>query len=241
MRDLQKAAEMARDAYQDTLGTAIKYENPRTSMVAFLTRDYGTNEDWLVFRGTDSIKDWAYNFNFLPVRVQGSWIHCGFWLAHRSIWKDIRKDLNPAKKLKIVGHSLGGALAEASVLMLKKQNFKHIDLYTFGKPNLFAKFQRDKQAQLDFPAFKKQVSVVNSSDVVARVPRIGYRAALNQTQLWFGPNGRDAVDPSTETKRKEWDLSESISDHGMDGYCVRMEAFVKRKKKVAALASKLRE
>ena len=83
--------------------------------------------------------------------------------------------------------------------------------------------------------------MVNSSDVVARVPRIGYRAALNQTQLWFGPNGRDAVDPSSETKRKEWDLSESISDHGMDGYCVRMEAFVKRKKKVAALASKLRE
>jgi predicted lipase len=241
MRDLQKAANLAREAYNETIAGAIKYENKRTSMVAFLERDQGNSEDWLVFRGTDSIKDWAYNFNFLPVRVQGSWIHCGFWLAHRSLWKKIRKDLNPAKKLKIVGHSLGGAMAEASVLMLKKQNFKHIDLYAFGKPNLFAKFQRDKQAQLDFPAFKKQVSVVNSSDVVARVPRIGYRAALNQTQLWFGPEGVNAIDPESSTKRKQWDMSESISDHGMDGYCMRMEAFLKRKKKVAALASKLRE
>lgn len=241
MHELQKAAQMARDAYNDTIPGGIKYENKRTSMVAFLVRDYGKDEDWLVFRGTDSIKDWAYNFNFLPVRVQGSWIHCGFWLAHRSIWKDIRKDLNPAKKLKIVGHSLGGALAEASILMLKRQNFKHIDLYTFGKPNLFAKFQRDKQAQLDFPAFKKQVSVVNSSDVVARVPRLGYRAALNQTQLWYGPKGRDKINPASAIKKKEWDLSDSIKDHGMDGYCLRTESFLKRKKNVAALASKLRE
>ena len=241
MRELLKAANLAREAYQDTIPGAIKYENKRTSMVAFLIRDYGKNEDWLVFRGTDSIKDWAYNFNFLPVRVQGSWIHCGFWLAHRSIWKKIRKDLNPARRLVVVGHSLGGALAEASVLMLKRELFKHIDLYAFGKPNLFAKFQRDKQAQLDFPAFKRQVSVVNSSDVVARVPRIGYRAALNQTQLWFGPKGRDVINPVAPLKKREWEISESIKDHGMDGYCLRMEAFLKRKKKVGALSSKLRE
>ena len=240
MKILQKAADMARDAYNDTIIGTIKYENKRTSMVAFLKHDHGANEDWLIFRGTDSIKDWAFNLNFLPVRIQGSWIHCGFWLAHRSLWKDIRKDLNPAKRLVIVGHSLGAAMGECSVLMLKKQNFKHIDLITFGKPNLFAKWQRKKQAQLDFPAFKKQLSVVNSSDVVARVPRVGYRAALNQTQLWFGPKS-DIVNPPSETKRKEWDLSESITDHGMDGYCSRTTAFLKRKKKVAALSSKLRE
>lgn len=239
MQNLLQAASFARLSYRDKIAATTKYENKKTSMVAFLKRN--NEEDWLVFRGTDSLKDWAYNANFLPVRVQGSWVHCGFWLAHRSLWKQIRKDLNPSKRLVIVGHSLGGALAELSVLYLKKQNFKHIDLYTFGKPNVFAKWQRKKQAQLAFSAFKQQVSVVHSSDVVARIPRLGYRAALNQTQLWLGPDGNDVVDPASDLKRKEWDLSESVADHGMDGYCDRIELFTKNPQKVAALALKLRE
>ena len=61
MKILQKAADMARDAYNDTIIGTIKYENKRTSMVAFLKHDHGANEDWLIFRGTDSIKDWAFN------------------------------------------------------------------------------------------------------------------------------------------------------------------------------------
>ena len=224
---------------------AIKFENKRTSTVAYLLRQ--EHRQWLIWRGTESAKDWIYNLAIIPIRIRGgSWIHGGFYLAHKSVWKDIKKELDVDKPLMVVGHSLGAALSETTVLRLKdakkegfKKRFVRIDLIAFGKPNLFFKYQRSKKAQLAFPGFKTQLSVVNSSDVVARVPRLGYRPALNQTQLWFGPDC-DMIDPETSVKREHWDLSSSITDHGMDGYCSRMTTFCESSS-VATLSSKLRE
>ena len=238
MQNLLIAARYANSAYEDQIRGAKKFYNEKTSMVAYLRKE--RDQDWLAFRGTDSMKDWAYNVNFLPIRAHGSWVHWGFWRAHKSIWPEIRKELDPGRCLNIVGHSLGGALSELSVLCLRNESFREINLYTFGKPNVFAKWQRRKGAQLDFPAFKHQVSVVNSSDVVARVPRIGYRAARNQTQLWFGPNG-DLVNPETAIKRQHWDLLDSVSDHDMGEYCKRVEACLNDSDLVAALSSNVRE
>jgi len=238
MKNLKNAALLCKQAYKSGIPKTLKIENKKTSMVAFLKRE--KNANWLVFRGTDSLKDWAYNANFLPVRVQGSWIHCGFWLAHRSIWKEIRKELDPQKKLIVTGHSLGGALAEISILYLMRKGFKNVDLITFGKPNVFAKWQRGKQARLNGEGFKVQLSVVNGSDVVARIPRIGYRAALNQTQLWFAEN-EDFVDPTPEMKKDQWEMFSSVSSHDMSKYCERVDDFLESGFLVATLTSSLRE
>ena len=245
---LRRAALMAQAAYEDAdlmAAGALKFENKRTSTVAYLLRQ--EHRQWLIWRGTESAKDWIYNLAIIPIRIRGgSWIHGGFYLAHRSVWSDIRKELDPDKPLVVVGHSLGGALSEVTVLRLKnakkegfKKRFARIDLMAFGKPNLFFRFQRRKNAEMSFTGFKTHLSVVNSSDLVARIPRFGYRPARNQTQLWFGPDD-DIINPTTALKREHWDLSASITDHGMDGYCSRMTTFCESST-VATLSSKLRE
>lgn len=246
---LRRAALMAQAAYEpdDALmdAGALKFENKRTSTVAYLLRQ--EHRQWLIWRGTESAKDWIFNLAIIPIRTRGgSWIHGGFYLAHRSVWKDIKKELDVDKPLVVVGHSLGGALCEATVLRLKnakkegfKKRFVRIDLVAFGKPNLFFRFQRRKNAELSFTGFKTHLSVVNSSDLVARIPRFGYRPARNQTQLWFGPDD-DIINPTTSVKREHWDLSSSITDHGIKGYCSRMTTFCDSSS-VATLSSKLRE
>jgi len=247
---LKRAALMAQSAYEpDTAliaAGALKFENKRTSTVAYLLRQ--AHRQWLIWRGTDgSIKDWIHNLAIIPIRLRGgTWIHGGFYLAHRSVWADIKKELDPKKPLVVVGHSLGGALAETTVLRLKnakkegfKKRFTQIDMVAFGKPNLFFRFQRRKKAELSFAGFKTHLSVVNSSDLVARIPRFGYRPARNQTQLWFGPDD-DIINPTTAVKREHWDLSSSITDHGIQGYCSRMKSFC-NSSIVATLSSKMRE
>ena len=247
---LRRAARMSRAAYEpdDALMTAgaIKFENKRTSTVAYLLRQ--ERQQWLIWRGTDgSIKDWIYNLAIIPIRLRGgSWIHGGFYLAHRSLWADIKKELEPDQPLMVIGHSLGGALAETTVIRLKnakregfKKQFTQINMIAFGKPNLFFRFQRRKNAELSFAGFKTHLSVVNSSDLVARIPRFGYRPALNQTQLWFGPDN-DIINPTTAVKREHWNLSSSLRDHRMEGYCSRMNEFCESPL-VATLSSKMRE
>ena len=245
---LRRAALMAQAAYEDAdlmAAGAIKFENKRTSTVAYLLRQ--EHRQWLIWRGTEAAKDWIFNLAIIPIRIRGgSWIHGGFYLAHRSVWKDIKRELDVDKPLVVVGHSLGGVLAESTVLRLKnakkegfKKRFVQIDLIAFGKPNLFFRFQRRKKAELSFAGFKTHLSVVNSSDLVARLPRFGYRPALNQLQLWFGPDD-DIINPTTALKREHWDLSASITDHGIKGYCSRMTTFCESST-VATLSSKMRE
>ena len=97
---------------------AIKFENKRTSTVAYLLRQ--EHRQWLIWRGTESAKDWIFNLGIIPIRIRGgSWIHGGFYLAHKSVWSDIKRELDVDKPLVVVGHSLGGALSEATVLRLK--------------------------------------------------------------------------------------------------------------------------
>lgn len=72
------------------------------------------------FKGSDSFIDWIYNFSFLPIKapyknmVDKYYTHSGFSKLYHVARDDIHNEFKKHKdirKIVIVGHSLGGALA----------------------------------------------------------------------------------------------------------------------------------
>jgi hypothetical protein len=122
-------------------------------------------------------------------------------------------------------------------------NGKHdnINLITFGKPNVFFKGFK-KPMTLD-----NQISCVQGSDMVARIPRFCYGPSSSQTMLYFSNTGPDYINPSKETRVADrGDLKDRIADHMMDGYKERLKLFLdeqerKAKKVVPLTKGELRE
>ena len=214
---LRKAAALAVGSYNNIVG-AKKYENARTDTTAFVLKS--PEVDYVVWRGTESKLDWISNLLFIPRPVYKAWLHMGFYRAQQGVWKKIRLDLNPAKKTVHIGHSLGGACAEISCLL--SPEFRNLHLYTFGKPNVFWRFKKCRLKNL-----KAQYSLVHGSDLVTRLPRIGYRPSTghNLIQLWFSNNGTDFINPEPQLKKDDWDARDSLSDHSMSAYRDRLDNF----------------
>lgn len=217
---LTRAAQLAEAAYNDTIPGAQKFENKRTSTTAFLIRNPQKGEDWVVWRGTSDRRDWLFNFLLLFIPVKKAWIHLGFYLHHRGIWKEIRKELNPANKTVFVGHSLAGACAEISAHLCRE--FRDLHLIALGKPNVFSRFKKCPMDHLH-----TFYSLVHASDLVARIPRYGYRpsSGKNLRQLFFSNTGEDYINPPRELKLAEWSVAESVADHMMTAYRQRTTAF----------------
>lgn len=198
-------------AYQGDIEDAEKVNNDYFSAAGFLLRfpDF----DVLAFRGSKELRDWTINLQAIPWRYYGAWVHMGFMRAHRSIWPDLSQLIDPNKPLVLTGHSLGGAMAEASALALEGHKAP-LHMTTFGKPNLFFRPQHTKLAHL-----ATQVSVVLGCDLVARIPRILYGPDAGQTMLYLANDGNDYVNPLAEFRRRdwEWDL-DIIRDHALAGY-----------------------
>ena len=76
----------------------------------------------------------------------------------------------------------------------------------------------------------KQISCVQGSDMVARIPRLCYGPSKSQTMLYFANSGMDYIDPEKSlrtTDRKTGAISERITDHMMDGYEERLNQFLR--------------
>jgi pimeloyl-ACP methyl ester carboxylesterase len=210
---LSMASNMAEDSY-DYVPMGRKIESRLTSTTCFVLKREDMNI--VVFRGTQQLSDWIFNLTAIPVRYAKRWVHGGFAIAHKSVWKEIRKTLDPTKKLLLCGHSLGGALAELSAC--KTKDFKEVHLVTFGKPNVFFRLRRGRNYKTALKHLRTQLSVVAGSDVIARLPRFLYGPAFGQTMLYFSVQG-DLVDPPAELRRKEFRKNRlaAFSDHAMNG------------------------
>ena len=217
---LTRAAHLAEAAYDDTIPGAQKFENKRTSTTAFLIRNPEKAEDWVVWRGTSDRKDWLFNLLLLFIPVKKAWIHLGFYLHQQGIWKELRKELNPANKTVFVGHSLGGASAEVSAHLCRE--FRDLHLIALGKPNVFSRFKKCLMDHL-----LTHYSLVHASDLVTRIPRIGYRPSRgkNLRQLFFSNTGKDYLNPTRKLKLDEWSMANSVEDHSVTTYRQRTTAF----------------
>ena len=218
---LRMACSWSIKAYNEKNKDTIKIESALTSTTVFIAKR--KTIDIIVFRGTQQVGDWAFNLFPAPVPYASRLCHGGFVAAHASVWGEIEEHIDYSKRTLICGHSLGGALAE---LTAAKLNGKHenLSLVTFGKPNVFFKgFKRSMK--LD-----NQISVVNGSDSVARVPRILYGPSKSQTMLYFSNGGGDYINPSKYLRRKDRGIKDRVADHFMDGYKEKLDAFLERQK-----------
>ena len=154
---------------------------------------------------------------------------------HASIWGEIKKHLDPKKRTLITGHSLGGALAELSAAKL---NGKHdnINLITFGKPNVFFKgFKRPMKLDT-------QISCVNGSDMVARIPRLCYGPSKSQVMLYFSNTGPDYINPSKDTRLADrGDIKDRVADHSMSDYQKRLKNYFESQEKVKPINAEARK
>jgi hypothetical protein len=218
---LNMAVSWAMNAYKENNKDAIKIESKWTSTTVYVAKRKSI--DIIAFRGTQQGRDWLTDALVVPVPYAGRLCHGGFVAAHASVWKEVKKHIDPNKRTLICGHSLGGALAELSAAML---NGKHdnINLVTFGKPNTFFKGFK-KPMTLD-----NQISCVNGSDAVARIPRLCYGPSKSQDMLYFSNGGVDYINPSSYLRKKDRGIKDRISDHFMEGYKERLTQFLKDQK-----------
>jgi hypothetical protein len=228
------AASWSEKAYNNKNKDAIKIENKITGATAFVIKR--KTIDVIAFRGTEKkLNDILTDLTAIPVPYAGRMCHAGFVLQHASIWKEIKKHIDPKKRTMFTGHSLGGALAEMSAA---KMNGKHdnINLITFGKPNTFLKgFKRPMK--LD-----NQISCVNGSDGVARVPRILYGPSKSQTMLYFSNTGPDYINPSKHTRIADrGGIKDRVADHSMSDYKKRLKEYLDGQEKVKPINEEARK
>jgi predicted lipase len=207
---IKKAAKYALKAYDEDMDGAIKIENSKTSTTAYIIEH--ARHQYVVFRGTQQARDWIFNLTAFPWRYSGRWVHGGFMMAHRSVWDKISPHLNPDKEIIFVGHSLGAALAELSAHRCR--SLPNVRLITFGKPNVFLRPSKARMKKL-----KSQVSFVCGSDMVARIPSIGFCPDAGQTLVYFDNWGKTWIDPPESYVRRDRGIGDAISDHDMAGYC----------------------
>lgn len=216
------AASAYNELPDGTFKTKTFYKSRLTSAEAVLTKL--PNCHVLAFKGSKEPMDWLMNITALPFPNRAGLCHAGFGLAHWSLWRQIKKDLSHDKPLLITGHSLGGALAEISAGLLKsKRETVHTWFISFGKPNVWLKGCDPDMTYLD-----AQVSVVNCSDIVARIPKQMYGPSRTQTMLYFGADDNDYINPSKDLLVKELKTVDWFSHHLMPQYHERIEQMLDR-------------
>ena len=219
--NLELAAILSLQAYDEEIPFATKVECKKTSTTAFIR--FFDQQTVVAFRGTQQLLDWKYNLRALPWWYKGRWCHKGFAKAHKSVWAEIEPYLEPEMPVLFTGHSLGAVLAEYSAQALGKH--PNVSLITFGKPNGFL-----KKAKALMPWLKAQISVCSGSDLVARVPHFWYAPDAGQTMLYFD-NTKASMgfwNPPREAMKRDWRPRDAISDHRMSMYKDKVSNYIEK-------------
>lgn len=133
----------------------------------------------VAFRGSESglvsdlgIVDWLRNLLFMPwyVRKVG-WGHAGFMRGGKDLYeKGLYGLLRRELPIVLVGHSLGGALALVVARLLLKDDFKVLEVVTFGSPRVFQRGSSKRVLRAFVEQGVKVRSYYNKNDPVPCVP-----------------------------------------------------------------------
>ncbi len=146
----------------------------------------------LCFRGTSNLKDLVQDLKFVrtPSEDFEGEIHNGFNEAFQYVKKDILEIMlanGKDRRVYVMGHSLGGALAQLFAYKLAEEGFLSVNgIYLYGSPlvgdavfaNAFNHFWADRT-----------YLHINNKDLIARIPPmlLGYKeVGLPENQIIFG-------------------------------------------------------
>jgi predicted lipase len=146
-----------------------------------------TEELIVSFRGSDSFANWLYNLYISLDRVpwiytvyqpeETAKVHEGFLLSYESVRREVLSHVSsaveeyPGYSVKVIGHSLGGALANLCALDLRGVLSQEVAvrLMTYESPRVGdANFARLMRYQ--FPNALDRLRVTNGHDIVVHMP-----------------------------------------------------------------------
>jgi len=144
----------------------------------------------IVFRGSESIKDWYYDLQIYKHNLKDNiWIHSGFYNQlhtdniHLCIIQKIKciLDSHPDFKIYVTGHSLGGALATLFGYMLSFEFDNLITVVSFASPRIGNKpWKKSFESKPNLVHFR----VSNNRDLITATPTINYYHVGTDIQLF---------------------------------------------------------
>lgn len=130
----------------DNVTTVHEFQNSGllTGVTGYIAVDHTLSLTILAFRGSHSLRNWAADLDFalIPTDIcPQCFCHQGFynsWLEARSgVLAAIKTTAStyPTNRVVVVGHSLGGAIADIAAAEIRKAG-TDADLYTYGAPRI---------------------------------------------------------------------------------------------------------
>ncbi len=176
----------------------------------FLLENDSYGNQILSFPGSEQIKDWIEDGEFVKVKREGlGWIHNGF----ADTWDGLKNELIPkldrTKPLYITGHSLGGAVATVASLALYNRGFKIDGLFTFGSPRV-GNSEWKSNFEKSGIIYNR---VMNGDDIVTTIPKLFYYHVGEEVRI----NKRGFF---------SW-FHDKFTDHKMENYLESLDKVVK--------------
>jgi len=141
------------------------------------------NNAYLVFRGTESAKDWVDNLEFSQtdyscVANYGK-VHHGFFSIYKSLREECIEELQKLTdidSLCITGHSLGSGLSTLAVPDMAAQfSFKRVNHYNFASPRVGNKDFVHAYNSNGVTTYR----LVNTCDIVPQVPLAAFNTLFS--------------------------------------------------------------
>lgn len=194
--------------------TVYEFENSLvTDVTGYIAVDRTRNLTVLAFRGSHSIRNWLANIDFVHVPTDicpDCTAHQGFWdswlEARSGILNTLVKTAKqyPSSKVVVVGHSLGGAIADLAAAEIRKQGV-NADLYTYGAPRIGGK------ALSDFITNQNRGGNFRSThidDPVPKLPPLFLQYVHISPEYWITtPN--DVVPTANAIQRLDGDINKN--------------------------------
>jgi len=177
---------------------------PKTGANILLIKNNKANI--IIFRGSESKKDWLYNALFVKQNklngffVYGeSRVHSGFLNQYISVEEIICEFISDNDyPVYCSGHSMGSSMATLCALYLNDINNRNTILYTFASPRVGNYYFKKSIQKSNIEHYR----FVNGKDIVTMIPKINFYHISN---------------PINIGRKKWWKLC-SINDHKMSNY-----------------------
>ena len=201
-----------------------------------LVTDESSQTHWLGIRGTANTKNALMDAEYLKERDPklGIYLHKGFHRLAREAYEAFAPHLKPGYRLRVTGHSLGGAAAAILCMYYDVDQKDVTSCFTFGQPKVTNEEGVNRFWELPLKRF------VDGEDIVPLVPPLTVASAIHGSYRHLGEEfilqseghflWLDKHDANRVLISGTWAslFHESVKDHFMRNYLKRISAVVER-------------